>query len=57
MHTCESSVATRKRFWLWMDTTNSPYDHKVEVGAHLSAAEIRKLIKLLERTLTKHRFN
>lgn len=52
----ESSSATRRRVWLFVDQKGSQYDSQESVGAHLSAAQVRKLIKVLEKTLKHHRF-
>jgi len=54
----ESSAADRPRWWLWLDDDDSAYEEKgkgKEIGAHLSAKDINRLIKILQKALTKHR--
>lgn len=46
-----SSIATRRRVWIYLDATKSTYDlarlEPHHIGAHLSPAEARRVAKAL----------
>lgn len=55
----ESSLATARRVWLFVDESESIYTDKVNknVALHLSNAGVKRLIKILEKSLSAHRLD
>lgn len=55
----ESSAATARRVWLFIDESESIYTDKTNktVALHLSNADVKKLIKILQKSLSAHRLD